>query len=298
MQVELFGRLVRDFVTDELITPLSYTELDSIIAHWFKRHSSQQLIAIDTIPCLTCAAAGGTGEKAVPLAAFWSCYFLASKIFDSVQDDENHDQLWMKGGVKGALSIGLALVAAGNAGLSYLDEKGAISEILLAFGRAWAFAAKSQSDSQRDLSLENYFANVIASTAEPFATAAWSGARLTTETPEILDVFTQYGLNIGIALAIMSDCRGLESDVSAGIYKLPVIYAMSLERHPFRSELADLLQRGNDQSAHVDRTLEILQAMQAIEWSMTIVAEYQQRAKVALHGLDNEYPLPLFDHVV
>lgn len=297
MQVEYFGRLVRDFITDELLTALAYPELNRVLEHWFKRHRNRQLAAIDVLPCLTCVAVGGSGEAAVPVAAFWPCYFLASKVFDSIQDDENYDQPWMDAGTKGAISIGLALIATGNSSISYLTEGEVASEILLAFGRAWALAAKSQIDPQNDLALETYFANIIASTAEPFATAAWSGARLATDDSLVLEAFTQYGLNAGIALAITSDCHGLQDDVADGIYKLPVIYAMSLNEHPRHDEMAALLRQCSKEPGRVEHTMAIMQSMHATEWSLTIAAEYRQRAKAALYGFTDENMLPLCDYV-
>lgn len=96
MQVEYFGRLVRDFITDELLTALAYPELNRVLEHWFKRHRNRQLAAIDVLPCLTCVAAGGSGEAAVPVAAFGPAIFLPARsltVFKTMKTTINHG--WM-----------------------------------------------------------------------------------------------------------------------------------------------------------------------------------------------------------
>ena len=47
----------------------------------------------------------------------------------------------------------------------------------------------------------------------------------------------------------------------------------------------------------VEHTMAIMQSMRATEWSLTIAAEYRQRAKTALYGFTDENMLPLCDYV-
>lgn len=288
---------VREFILSELLPPLVWENLDSVVTAWFTRHDNPWHASTDILPCLACAAVGGKAQDAVPLAGFWALSFFASQVFDSVQDDEDHEQPWMHGGQNYAISRGLALIALASVSLTYMQPGEEQRDILRAFGRTWALAAKSQTDSQSDLSLEGYFANIIASTGQPFATAAWSGGRLATDEHELLHALSNYGLSAGIALAITSDCHGLRSDIAAGIYKLPTLYALSLESHAHYSELCTLLSCDTNTVANVERILCIHDEMQAVDWSMSIAGEYRQRAIAALRPIRVENKQPLIDYV-
>lgn len=294
---------VQQFINNELFAPLQWSNLNEVMAHWLSRHQSEWHAQTDILPCLACHAAGGSVESAIPVAGFWLLYFFASKIFDSVQDDDEHDQRWMADGVDDAISYGLAVMMAGNASLAHLTNTNVQSIILRGFSRTWAFAAKSQTESQSILALDNYFKNIIASTGQIFATATWAGGRVATDDQETLQALRQYGLYTGIRLAILSDCRGLAgktdkpSDVAVGIYKLPVIYAASLENHPNHRELRSLLTGKRLDNAKTERVLSILSEMQAGAWSANIAQQYQQRAIDALASLPQQAIEPLIAYV-
>lgn len=291
------------FVTNELLAPLKWSSLDEVMAHWLSRHQSEWHAQTDILPCLACHAAGGSAESAIPVAGFWLLYFFASKIFDSVQDDDEYDQRWMADGTDDAISYGLTLLMTGNAGLAHLADPSVQSIILRGFSRTWALAAKSQTESQSVLALDDYFQNIIASTGQIFATATWAGARVATSDQLVLKAFRQYGLYAGIRLAILSDCRGLAgkadkpSDVAVGIYKLPVIYGASLETHPDHQELRSLLTGGTLENSQTERVLSILSEMQAGAWSANIAQQYQQRAIDALAALPQQAIEPLIAYV-
>jgi geranylgeranyl pyrophosphate synthase len=289
---------VRQFVLTELLPILAWEDLNGVVNAWFKRHQKRWHATTDVLPCLACEAAGGRAEDAVALSGFWSLSFLASRIFDSVQDNEDHDQPWMARGSKFAISRGLSLIALANVSMTYSQaDDNAHREITRAFSRMWALAAKSQADTQSDFSIEGYFANIIASTGEPFATAVWSGGRLVTDDSEILQSLTNYGLSAGIALAITSDCHGLWSDIAAGIYKLPVIYALSLPEFSRHSELQALLEKPVISVENVTQIMGILDEIQAVAWSMEIANQYRQRAVAALAPLPATNTQSLIDYV-
>lgn len=290
---------VRQFILTELLPILSWEELNVVVDTWFDRHQKRWHATTDILPCLACAAAGGKAEDAIALSSFWSLSFFASRVFDSVQDDEDHDQLWMDGGANHAISRGLALIALANVSMTYVKTNEiAHREITRAFSRIWAIAAKSQTDSQNDLSIDGYFANIIASTGEPFATAVWSGGRLVTDDSEILQSLTNYGLSAGIALAITSDCHGLQSDLVAGIYKLPVLYALALDGYPRNSELCALLEKPAVSANDVSQIVTILDETKAVDWSMEIANQYRQRAVAALESLPATNTKLLIDYVI
>lgn len=304
MLVDTLSKHVREFVLAEVIAPAMWQRLNEVIEYWLKRHQQLWHAYTDVLPCLTCAASGGTATEAIPVASFWLLYFYASKIFDSVQDHDEKDRPWMNGGESEAISLGLSLITAGNISLSYLENPATVREITRSFNRTWMMAAKSQTESQSNLSIDCYFENIIASTGEIFATAAWAGARTTTNDPKILSTFRQYGLYAGTRLAILSDCHGLKtndptkpSDIQVGIYKLPVIYAMSMAENPYRTELSQLLTGKPITYEQTVRVLSILDELQAVQWSLSFANLYAQKAIEALSQFTPASVEPLIAYV-
>ena len=304
MSVSVLSQRVREFAVRELISPAGWGRLDEIVEQWLKRHEKQWHAYTDVLPCLTCEAAGGAANDAIPVAGYWLFYFYASKVFDSVQDKDETDRPWMTAGPEQAISLGLSLITAGNISLSYLEDIDASRDISRLFNRTWMMAAKSQTESQSNLSLDCYFENIIASTGEIFAAAAWAGARVATADPSMLRAFRQYGQFAGTRLAILSDCHGLKmddpakpSDVQVGTYKLPVIYAMSLEDNPYRAELSNLLTGAHITREETARVLSILDELRAVEWSLSFADLYAHKAIEALNGFEPALTNPLIAYV-
>lgn len=278
-------------IRETLLPPLAWQQLERVVDRWLERHRRPMHQLTDLLPCLGCVAAGGQAEKALPAAAFWIFYFFAAKLFDNVQDDENHHLLWMQDGTADAISYGLGLISVGNQALSHLEDSAAMGAIGQAFGRTWALAAKSQTESQSVLAYDAYFANIIASTAQPFSTAVWSGAKMANADENICKQAADYGLWAGLYQSVRSDCRGLAVDVARGVYKLPVVLACEQQAHPRYAELRDLLADTESVESNAPRLLALLGEMQAVEQALAASSIYRDKALAALEGLPGDSSL-------
>lgn len=295
------------FLETEILSYLAWGELDHCVQVWLDRHKKHpQHQATDILPTLTCAVVNGNYQTATPLSAHWLLYVLAARVFDDIQDGQGGSSPWNQRGLMQSLPTGLALLTAANVCFSFLNRIDLTTsyDIQRTLGRTWSLAAKSQSfPSGKSLSLEKYFETVIANTAIIFAAGAWSGARLATTDEEALQRVYEYGYNLGIMSAIVSDVNdlksedGKKSDITAGQFNLPVIYGMSLEQHPFHESLALLLQHDDLTPHEVDEVVSLLKAMGAVEWSLQLAITYRQKAIAALDPFPAENKEYLLNYV-
>ncbi|MFQ5433810.1 MAG: polyprenyl synthetase family protein [Anaerolineae bacterium] len=228
-----FLERVSHYIFDEALHGLDWPDLIAVIKF------EQALIhnigsGYGTIlPIQTCVAVGGEAETAVPLAAAWLLYNLASDIFDDLQDQDGKERPWNAWEPARAMNVGLGLIAVANQCLARLPTMpDAHRDILNAWAQTFALAARGQSNVGERPSLETYFRQTIAKSGLIYATVARAGARLGTCDSSLIDAMYDYGYALGMVVQIVDDCRDLApgevaSDLANGAFTLPVIYALS-----------------------------------------------------------------------
>jgi hypothetical protein len=286
-------QLTYTFVQTKILSSLQWPELETHFRFWVEAHQKSNNY-IEVLPILTCEAAGGSIQTAVPVAAFWMLSMLAARILDDIQDGEGDSNPWNNKGYADALPVSTALLSAANVCLAQLkdvDEK-VLPELLDCLGRVAALAAKAQKRSGLySLSEEQYFQRIIASSGAVFAAVSWAGARVGTNDPTRLQNLYQFGYNIGMREAIRGDCRDLRgrknksSDLLAGIYTLPVIYAASLTSHPCHPALFSKLENRPSSDEEVEGIISLLSEMGALDWSMGMAHKYHEQAVAVLESL-------------
>lgn len=256
----------------------------------FRRQAPRSEIATfsDTLPAIVYHALGGDLSDVVPMNACWLLHMLAARVFDDLQDEEGRQHPWIQGGSGKALPIGIGLLSLATVSLTHLRCDGkTLAALLNRFGQATTVAARAQSlEPIRDLTsgaLERYFAHIGGTTAEVFATGAWAGGRLWSNSPNTLQALYDFGYNYGLFTAIIDDCLDL-GDAARGRFRLPVLYAASRQDHPAYSELMTLLtQPGLVPDA--TQIQHLLSEIGAIPWSVGLAISFQQRAFNALTAL-------------
>lgn len=294
--------LVCEFLQATVLPPLRWPQFESILAAWTKAREDPLTVSFDVFPALACQAAGGDPSRGIPLAAAWLCFVIGARVFDDLQDEDGPGEAGFPTGVQAALPVGLYALGAASTALSHLLlEPEALADVLNAFGKAQALAASAQGE-RLDLaerSVEGYFANVAAKTGLILATGAWAGARVSCQEPSLplLDAFYQYGLAVGMMTQILDDCRDLAKvDLPAGIYTLPVIYALSQRKHPSHRRLLALLDAFEPDADWARQTMSVLEGMGAVAWSLDVAAVYQAAAVKALGAFPEQQVAPLLSY--
>ncbi len=278
------------FILDEALSRLEWPDLAAVVE--LERATTQGSDSIygAILPILTCVATNGQAGTAVPLAAAWLLYDLASDLFDDMQDRDGKNQLWNDWEPARAMNVGLGLIAAGNICLTRVHASpDAHRDILDFWAHTFARAAQGQINSSEQPSLETYFRQTIAKSGLIYATVARAGARLNTDEAPVLDAMYDYGYALGMVIQLVDDCRDLlpsraASDLTEGVHTLPVIQALSQKESKEYPELSTLLvsSRSCLSADELEKALHLISKTGALSHSFAFARFYEQKALGAL----------------
>ncbi len=280
----LFTQTYR-YITEYGLAEWGWPDVQAAVAARQEVFMADRPMYANVLPILTCMAVGGAAETAVPLAAAWTLYDLASDIFDDLQDQDGKDWPWNHWVPSRALNVGLGVLAGAQICLARLAARPDIrGDITLSWSQAFALAARGQARSHTICSLNDYFRQTVAKSGLVYAAVARAGARLATGDDSALSQMHAFGLALGMLIQLKDDCRDLQathlvSDVSAGVYSLPVLYGLAQTDSPHYSTLqAQLAQSPPDVTA----VYQILEAMGAVRHTLALAYAYQKKALAAL----------------
>lgn len=279
----IFEKALLDWAWDDVITAVSsrqtaYQDTRAAYAH--------------VLPILTSLAAGGQVEPAIPLAAAWVLYDLASDIFDDLQDQDGKDWPWNHWQPARGMNVGLGLIAAAEICLANVPAFGDVhTDILESWAHTFARAVRGQVEQEGMGSLAQYFSQTAAKSGLIYANVARAGACLAANDSKVLQGVYDYGLALGMIIQIKDDYRDIQalnemSDLNTGAYTLPVLYALSQKEHPCYPELlARLHGKTEFTPAEVMAIHRLLTEMSALSYTFKMARGYEQKALVALSSL-------------
>ncbi|MCP5097297.1 MAG: hypothetical protein GY943_17260, partial [Chloroflexi bacterium] len=223
-QIDLFCEIY-DFIQQIVLPPFDWPEFEKRITN-YRRKRGNAGHYVDIFPALAAVAAGGDAQQAIPLAAAWTLFMFAARVFDDLLDDEGHEHEWWQGETA-VSTTGMFAIGAANVALSYIDDCTQQRDIAEAFNKLLALAAKAEGKRPfvQQASLEQYFIDIASKTGLVFATGAWSGGVIAGASESTLNALYQFGLNLGMMEQIVDDCQDVLVDAQNGVWTLPVLYA-------------------------------------------------------------------------
>lgn len=283
---------VYQFIRTQVLPELAWDGFDEMLNRYQSMRSRSPFAFVDVFPTLACIAAGGDAQQSVPLAAAWVLYLLSGRALDDLLDDEAGENDWCQGSP--SLPIGLYTIGLANIATTQLADNDIAIDILNAFNKALALAARSEAAQLTTTtpSVAQYFRASTAKTGLIFATGAWAGGRLVAQNADDYRLSALYacGLNIGMMAQILDDCTDLDTDLNRGVWTLPVVHGLSQTEHPLHPELKVLLNPGVKYGMRDARRITtILTQMDSIKWSLKIGEVYQQRALEDLDRLSDAH---------
>ena len=289
------------FIAEQVLAEWDWPDVQTAIAARREAFAADRPMYANVLPVLTCTALGGEAETAVPLAAAWTLYDLASDIFDDLQDQDGKDWPWNQWAPSRALNVGLGVLAAAQICQARLTARSEVqSDIALSWAQTFGLAARGQAYSQNVCSSDGYFRQAVAKSGLVFAAVARAGARLATDNERAINQMHDFGLALGMLIQLKDDCRDLHapdlvSDVSTGTYSLPVLYGLAQTDSPHYSTLqAQLAQQAPDVTA----VYQILGAMGAVSHTLALAHAYQQKALAALAAFPAAQTFHLSTYVI
>ncbi len=198
---------------------------------------------------LTCAAAGGNWQDALPAAAAVELIHNFSLIHDDIQDNSpirrGRDTVWKKWGVAQAINAGDAMFTLAHLSLLRLERNTSPAITIKAaftLQQACLQLTKGQYldlnfEKQNQLPLEAYWQMVGGKTASLLGACTELGAIVADASQSQRETIREFGYHLGLAFQAQDDILGIwgdaaltgksnESDLTAGKKSLPVIYAL------------------------------------------------------------------------
>lgn len=245
---------------------------------------------------MTCAAAGGAWEQAVPAAAAIEILHNFSLVHDDIQDASptrrGRATLWQLWGEPQAINTGDAMFAMAHLALNRLSDRGVPAErVVRAFRRfdeTCVELTKGQYadmtfETRDDVTVDDYMAMITGKTAVLIALSAELGALVAGADDETIDHFATFGRDLGLAFQIQDDILGIwgnesetgkstATDIETRKKTLPVLYALG-----HSPELRQLY-AGNGSSTFVADVVAELDRAEAEAYAANLAAAYSRGA--------------------
>jgi len=200
---------------------------------------------------LTCEAAGGRIEHALPAAAAIELVHNFSLIHDDIEDGSplrrHRATVWKQWGLAHGVNCGDGMLSAAFVKLSQLPERGVTSQQALSALRITAEVCLTLTEGQHldmafetqmDVTLDRYLSMIDKKTAALIACATHLGALLGGADPGTVTAYARFGQHLGLAFQITDDLLGIwgqeqqmgkavSADIKARKKTLPIVYALA-----------------------------------------------------------------------
>ncbi|MFO7539187.1 MAG: polyprenyl synthetase family protein [Chloroflexota bacterium] len=200
---------------------------------------------------LTCAAAGGEWQQAVPAAAAIELLHNFSLIHDDIEDASptrrGRPTLWQLWGIEQAINSGDAMFALAHLALNRLVERGVPAErvvtALRRFGETCVALTIGQHhdmdfETRGEVTVEEYLAMIEGKTAVLLSLCAELGALIAGQDAATTAHYATFGRDLGLAFQVKDDILGIwgdeertgksaATDIETKKKTLPVLYGLN-----------------------------------------------------------------------
>lgn len=247
---------------------------------------------------LTCAAAGGEWQKAIPAGSAIELLHNFSLIHDDIEDGSptrrGRETIWTIWGIEQAINIGDTLFALSHIALNRLVDRGVSPTITVEALRRFDETCVALTKGQHlDISFERYPAVTVdqyiemitGKTAVLLALCCELGAKIAGQDRTVQQHFAQFGLNCGLAFQVIDDILGIwgdethigksaSTDLLTKKKTLPVLYG--LEHDAELKNLYETTDRPDE--TFVRRAIEQLNKSGAHQYATRTATDYTQAA--------------------
>jgi geranylgeranyl diphosphate synthase, type I len=246
---------------------------------------------------LTCQAAGGNWQQAVPAAAAIELLHNFSLIHDDIEDASptrrGRQTLWTIWGMEQAINAGDAMFAFAHLALNRLVDRGVVAETavtaLRRFDETCVHLTQGQhadmNFERRDaVTVDEYLAMITGKTAVLLSLCTELGALIAGADSPTVSHYAQFGLNLGLAFQVIDDILGIwgdeavigksaSTDILTKKKTLPVLYGLSQN-----GALRQLYNQENTDETFVRDAIDVLNTTGARAYATERATYYSQNA--------------------
>lgn len=242
------------------------------------------------IPLLVCEAICGHYKCAIPGAAALQLFLTAGDVFDDIEDADNSDSLSAKYGPAVATNIATTLLMLAEKAITRLKKRGVanllVFQIIDVVNSYYIKACTGQHldlyfDPEIAGAEDAYFQVLDMKSASQIECACKVGALLAKGKRELVDIFAEFGHNLGISSQIANDIQGFINgrDISKNKIMLPVIYVLNQADNKTNLELRHLLHNPSGSTRDAAQIRDLLFNTGAIQYTMIKMEYHKQLAR-------------------
>lgn len=249
------------------------------------------------LPLIVCGVICGHYEYALPAAAARQLLIAAADVFDDIEDADSSESLSARHGSAVATNAATTLLILAEKAIMRLKGRGVEDYITIrvmdAFNSFYTIACAGQ---HLDLSLgsgitlseETYFRVIDMKSASQVECACHIGALLGNATQELIDKFSTFGHNLGMASQIANDVQGITqgNDIVKPKVTLPVIYALNHTDGEVYNQLEVTFSKPIESIPNIMQIKDVLFRCGAIHYATVKMEFYKQLAQNTLSELE------------
>jgi len=251
------------------------------------------------LPLIVCEAISGKYDTAIPAAAIIHLIKASAETFDDIEDADSPDSLSVKYGTAIALNLATTyLILAENAVIRLKTKNvddGTILRISNTINSLLVIASAGQhldlsTNPENPISEELYLKILEMKSAFITSCACSVGAMLAGADEQLIDMFTEFGKNLGVASQLANDILGITrgNDIKKHKVTLPLIYAIYETDSKTRKKIKTILDRRSTDDQNVLFIKEVLFKTGSIYYAATKIELFKQKALDCLNKIENQ----------
>ncbi len=292
-------KLLRDEI-EAILVPLSEIAGFSDLIKQPLTQSRQGLVIGSTkhdpwplLPLIVCEAISGQYKHALPAIAALQLLRIAAEVFDDVEDADSSMSLSARYGSAIATNVATTLIILAEKAITRLKRTRVEDQtIIRVFDTINSCYITTCIGQHLDLSLipgegvseEKYLKIAYMKSASTLECACCVGTSLATQDQELIEIFSTFGHNLGMASQIANDIQGIlqGSDIIKRKITLPVIFALNQADYRRRNILKRAFDNSTESAPNLTQTRELLFRTGAINYATVKMEFYKQLAQDSL----------------
>jgi geranylgeranyl pyrophosphate synthase len=241
------------------------------------------------LPLIVCEAICGYWRHALPAAAAIQLFMAAGDVFDDIEDADSSESLSARYGPAVATNVATTLLSLAEKSIMRLKGRDVADSVIVHVTDAVnSFFSSACAGQHLDLSLssetaiseDDYLRVVDMKSASQVECACHVGALLADARQESVNIFAEFGHNLGMAAQITNDIRGVTrgSDIVKQKITLPAIYALAQAEGESRNQLELAFRRPSESVPDPTQIRDLLFRTGAIHYTTIKMEFYKQLA--------------------
>ncbi len=242
-------------------------------------------------------AISGSYEPALPVAAAHQLLIAAADVLDDVEDADAAGSSSAKYGVAIATNVATTLIILAEKSITQLKKRGVdnatIVNMIDTLNTFCMTACAGQhlelsTGSELRISEDTYLKISEMKSASPVECACHLGALLASAGRVLINKFSLFGRNLGMACQLTNDIQGITqgTDILKRKITLPVIYALAHGDDAAHRQLASAFSQQSESVANPVQIKDFLFSSGAIQYAMLKMEFYKQQALDSLSEIE------------